>query len=103
VAAGLIYKTDEWKFAVIDKLVGAQYSDVQNVDADRIPSYNNVTLTAGYNFGPAEMAISIDNLLNSRSVISISEGNQLGFTPASTDQYFFQAPRSVMGTLKAHF
>jgi len=103
VAAGLIYKTDEWKFAVIDKLVGAQYSDVQNLDADRIPSYNNMTLTAGYNFGPVETSISIDNVLDSRSVISITEGNQLGFTAASTDQYFFQAPRSVMGTLKAHF
>jgi iron complex outermembrane receptor protein len=103
VAAGLIYKTDDWKFAVIDKLVGAQYSDVQNIDADRIPSYNNVTLTAGYTIGNFEGSVSIDNLLNSRSVISITEGNQLGFTTASTDQYFFQAPRSVMGTLKARF
>jgi outer membrane receptor protein involved in Fe transport len=76
---------------------------VANVDADRIPSYNNVTLTAGYTFGPVETSISIDNLLDSRSVISITEGNQLGFTAASTDQYFFQAPRSVMGTLKARF
>ena len=104
VAAGLLLKKGDFKFALIDKVVGAQYSDAANNDLYRLPSYNNLNLTAGYTFGNVEASINIDNLLDSRSVVSISEdGNNLGFTANSTDQYFYQSPRSVMGTLKVKF
>ncbi len=106
VAAGVLYKTDDWKFAIIDKAVGAQYSDTTNNDLSRIPSYNSVNLTAGYTFQNVEASINIDNLTDSRSVILIAEATKnkpLGFTANSTDQYYFQAPRSVMGTVKFRF
>jgi outer membrane receptor protein involved in Fe transport len=104
VAAGLLFKKGDFKLALIDKVVGAQYSDAANNDLYRLPSYNNLNLTAGYTFGNVEASINIDNVLDSRSVVSISEdGNNLGFTANSTDQYFYQAPRSVMGTLKVKF
>ncbi len=103
LAGGVLYKTDNWKFAVIDKAISGQYADAQNVRADRIASYNNMNLTVGYTVGNAEFSINIDNLLDSRSVVSISEGNQLGFAANSTDLFFYQAPRSVIGTMKARF
>jgi len=111
-AGGVLFKRDDWKFAVIDKVVGAQFSDQVNSSAGRLPSYNNVNLTAGYVFGNLETSINIDNLLNSRSVINISPGDAsdangnktvAAFTPSSQSQYFFQAPRSVMGTMKVAF
>jgi iron complex outermembrane receptor protein len=111
-AGGLMFKRDAWKFAIIDKVIGAQYADQLNDDNGRLPSYNNLNLTAGYTFGFAEASISIDNLLNSRSLISISPGDAkdvngsktvAAFGPTSQSQYFYQAPRSVMGTLKVSF
>lgn len=112
IAGGIMFKRDDWKVALIDKLIGAQYADQMNNDTGRLPSYNNLNLTAGYTFGFAEASINIDNLLNSRAIINISGGDakdanggkQVGaFGPTSLSQYFYQAPRSVMGTLKVKF
>jgi iron complex outermembrane receptor protein len=111
-AGGVLFKRDGWKFAVIDKVVGAQFTDQMNSGAGRLPSYNNLNLTAGYNFGVVETSISIDNLLDSRSLINISPGDAAdangsktvaAFTGSSQSQYFYQAPRSVMGTMKVAF
>ncbi len=111
-AGGLLFKRDEWKFAVIDKVIGAQYTDQINSGPGRLPSYNNLNLTAGYRLGNAEFSINIDNLLDSRSTISISPGDASdangsktvgAFNGTSVSQYFYQAPRSVMGTMKVKF
>ena len=106
LAAGVLYKTDQWKFALIDKAVGAQYTDTTNNDLSRIPSYNSLSATAGYTFDSVELAINVDNLLDSRSVVQITEATKnkpQGFTANSIDQYYYQAPRSVMGTVKVRF
>ena len=111
-AGGLLFKRDDWKFAVIDKVVGAQFTDQANSGPGRLPSYNNLNLTAGYTIGNVEASISIDNLLDSRSTISISPGDASdvngnktvgAFNGTSQSVYFYQAPRSVMGTIKAKF
>ena len=103
VAIGLLYKTDQWKFSIIDKTIGAQYSDAANNDAYRLPSYSSVSLSAGYSMEHVDLSINVDNLLNSRSVVNLTEGGTGTSLATSTDQYFFQAPRGVMGTLAVHF
>jgi outer membrane protein OmpA-like peptidoglycan-associated protein len=65
-----------------------------------------VNVTAGYAFDNYEIDVNVDNVLNSRSTLSISEGTK-GVAQTnpltSTDQYIFQAPISAQVTLKAHF
>ena len=105
-AAGILYKNEHWKFALIDKLVGPQYSDTANVKYYELHSYANLNTTLGYSIGPAELDVSIDNLLDSRKNTLITEA-VAGVPPASwqtsSDQYFFQPPRTVMATLKVRF
>ena len=105
-AAGLLYKHDGWKFGLISKITGPQYSDIQNASFYLLPSYSNVNLTAGYAFDNYEIGVNVDNILNSRATLAISEASK-GVPPASaavsTDQYQFQAPISAQVTLKAHF
>ena len=63
-------------------------------------------MTAGYAFDNYEIGVNVDNILNSRATLAISEASK-GVPPASaavsTDQYQFQAPISAQVTLKAHF
>ena len=105
LAAGVMYKMDGWKFALIDKTVGQQFSDNTETQSYKLPAYSLVNLSAGYSFGMAEVDLSVDNLLNNRSVVALSindkayQTNQL----LSTNSYSFQAPRSVMGTIKIHY
>jgi iron complex outermembrane receptor protein len=105
-AAGLLYKMDGWKFGLISKITGSQYSDTVNLPFYRLPEYSNVNVTAGYAFDNYEIDVNVDNVLNSRSTLSISEGTK-GVAQTnpltSTDQYIFQAPISAQVTLKAHF
>ncbi|HEY4264276.1 MAG TPA: TonB-dependent receptor [Micropepsaceae bacterium] len=102
-AAGLVYKRDAFKISLIDKLVGPQYSDnAQNVNY-KVHAYNNMDATVGYDFGRFEASVGVYNVLGSRSVLAITE-NDAAFIAdrlLSTDQYYFQAPRSFMVTLKA--
>jgi len=104
VAAGILFKRDGWKFALIDKIIGPQYSDVQNQPFYRLPAYNNMNLTVGYGYENYEVSLNVDNLLNSRSTVLITEAGGVQSNPAtSLDQYFFQSPTSVMVTLKARY
>ena len=74
VAAGLLYRRDGWKFAVIDKTIGPQFSDAENFSFYRLPSYSDVNAAvAGYAIGNYEMTLSVDNLLDSRSTTLITE------------------------------
>jgi iron complex outermembrane receptor protein len=103
-AAGIIYQTQHWKFGLIDKHVGRQFSDNKDLKQYEIPVYSQLNLTAGYSYGNAEFDIQVDNLLDSRKVTEITENGYVG-TPSwqnSVDQYFFQGPRMVMGTIKWH-
>ena len=69
----------------------------------KVHAYNNTDLTVGYDFGTFEADLGIYNIFNSRSILAITE-NDAAFVAnrlLSTDQYYFQAPRSFMLTLKA--
>ncbi len=105
-AAGLLYKMDGWKFGLVSKITGSQYSDTVNLPFYRLPVYSNVNLTAGYAYDNYEIDLNVDNVLNSRAVLSVSEATK-GVAQTnpltSTDQYIFQAPISAQVTLKAHF
>jgi iron complex outermembrane receptor protein len=103
-AAGLLYKQNGWKFGLIAKITGPQYSDTTNYSFYRLPSYSNVNATVGYSYDNYELSVNVDNLLNSRATLQVSEAGGLQTNPAtSLDQYIFQAPISATVTLKAHF
>ncbi len=103
-AVGLLYKRDGFKFALIDKTTGPSYNDVQNYHYYILPSWNNVTATAGYSFDDHyEISVNVDNLLNTRATTVISEGGTGTSLATSTDQYQFQAPISAFVSLKVHF
>jgi iron complex outermembrane receptor protein len=106
LAGGILFKSENWKFGVIDKVVGQQYSDAANLKFYKLPAYNDLSATIGYAFGNYEVDVSADNLLGSRAAILITEAtNGVAQTNPATslDQYFFQSPMSVMVTLKAHY
>lgn len=102
-AGGLIYKLDAWRFSLIAKGVGPQYSDNKDNPLYKIHAYSNLTFSTGYTFGAYELSVAVDNLLGQRNILSITENDSPYQTNRllSTDQYFFQPARSVMVTLKA--
>ena len=101
-AVGILYQQNGWRFGIIDKYTGQQYSDVSNIKAYELPAYGDFSATIAYDFANYEVALNADNLFNSRAATLITEGGS-GTSPlTSTDQFFFQAPMSVMATLKAH-
>jgi iron complex outermembrane receptor protein len=105
-AVGLLYKMEGWKFGLISKITGSQYSDTVNLPFYRLPSYSNVNLTVGYGFDNYEIDLNVDNILNSRATLGISEATKgvAATNPlTSTDTYIFQAPINAQLTLKAHF
>jgi iron complex outermembrane receptor protein len=103
VAGGLMYKHGDWKFSLIDKTVGPQYQDNTQNPNYALGSYGSVDAVVGFTSGKIELSAGLNNAANSRKVVSIAENdstyqvNRL----ASTDQYYYQAPRSLMVTLKA--
>ena len=103
VAGGVLYKTANWKFSLIDKTVGPQFETNDNSPHYKIGSYSNVDANIGYTFGHVELAATVSNVLNGRHVLSITQNDTI-WQPdrlLSVDQYFFQPVRSVMVTLKA--
>lgn len=131
-AMGLFYKRDWWKLSLIDKLVGQQYMDNANNSFYKLGAYNVMDFKASATYGPVDFGLGLFNLLNSRSLVSVSEndksitaGNNLGTVAApssaacpvgvansvqdytlrcnSLDQYSFQPSRSFQFTVKVHF
>ena len=112
-AAGVLYKQNGWKFGLIEKLVGPQYAEGYNVPTGsanspvsndkhyELRSYGDLSGTIGYSYSFAELSLSADNLLDSRKTteITINDSVYQANRMLSLDQYFFQAPRSVMVTL----
>ena len=105
-ALGILYQQpDGWKFGLIEKYTGQQYSDTNNVKLYELPAYGDLSAIVGYAFGNLEFDVSADNLTNSREATLITEattGVPAASPLTSLDQYFFQAPRSFQFTLKAH-
>jgi iron complex outermembrane recepter protein len=105
VAGGVMYKTAQWKFSLLDKSVGPQYATNDNSPNYQLQAYSNVDANIGYTVGRVELGATISNLLNSRKVLSVTQNDSSWQVNRllSLDQYFFQPLRSTMLTLKARF
>jgi len=112
-AAGLFYKTDFWKFSLIDKLVGQQYSDNSNSQFYKLGAYNVMDFKGGFVLDNYEFSLGVFNVLNSRSLAAVTINdsspigganvNDIGNRTGSLDQYSYQPSRSFQVTLKATF
>ncbi len=104
LAGGLLFRNANWKFSLIDKLVGQQFSDTANTSAWRISSYSDLFGSVGYQFNMVELSLTADNILDRRNttLITINDAHPLP-TATSLNQYFFQPPRSLMFAVKVHY
>jgi iron complex outermembrane receptor protein len=112
-ASGIFYKSGMWKFSLIDKVVGQQYSDNTNTSFYKLGAYNVMDFKGGLTWENYEIDLGIYNLLNSRSLASvgINDKSPIGGAsvydyvnrPSSLDQYYFQPSRSFQLTVKANF
>jgi len=110
-ASGIFYKQGIWKFSLIDKVVGQQYSDNADSTFYKLGAYNQMDLKGGVDWQNFEINVGIYNLLNSRSLASVKIGDKapIGGTsvydyinrPNSLDQYYFQPARSFQLTVTA--
>jgi iron complex outermembrane receptor protein len=103
-AGGILYSRDQWKFSLIDKLVGSQYSDAANTPAYKLGSYADLFGSVGYMIGKFEMNLTADNILDRRNTTLITI-NDTTLQPAATslNQFFFEPPRSLMFAVKVHY
>jgi iron complex outermembrane receptor protein len=112
-ASGVFYKSGIWKFSLIDKLVGQQYSDNTNTTFYKLGAYNVMDAKGSVTYGPLEFGLGIFNVLNSRSLaaVGINDKSPIGGSSVydladrgnSLDQYYFQPSRSFQFTVKARF
>ncbi len=111
-ASGIFYKMGIWKFSLIDKIVGQQYSDLTNTTFYKLGAYNVMDAKGSVTYGPLEFGLGIFNLLNSRSLASVgindkntigADVNDLANRGSSLDQYYYQPSRSFQFTVKARF
>jgi iron complex outermembrane receptor protein len=112
-ASGIFYKSGIWKFSLIDKIVGQQYSDLANTTFYKLGAYNNMDAKGSVSWDNLEFGLGIYNLLNSRSQASVgindksplggSSVNDYTNRQTSLDQYYFQPSRSFQFTIKARF
>jgi iron complex outermembrane receptor protein len=110
-ATGLVYKIDSFKFSLIDKLVGQQYSDTTNTQFYKLDAYNNMDIKTSLTFGNFELAVGVSDILNQRNLLAltINDKTPIGGTNvynvaargSSLDQYYFAPPRSYQISLKA--
>ena len=112
-ASGIFYKMGIWKFSLIDKVVGQQYSDATNTTFYKLGAYNNMDFKASVTYGQLEFGLGIYNVLNSRSLaaVTINDKTPIGGGGVedianrgwSLDQYYFQPSRGFQVTVKARF
>jgi iron complex outermembrane receptor protein len=112
-ASGIFYKMGIWKFSVIDKLVGQQYSDAGNTAFYKLGAYNNMDAKASVSWENLEFGLGISNVLNSRSLAAVgvndktpiggSSVNDITNRGSSLDQYYYQPSRGFQFTVKARF
>jgi iron complex outermembrane receptor protein len=112
-ASGVFYKMGIWKFSLIDKVVGQQYSDAGNTTFYKLGAYNNMDFKGSVTYGPLEFGLGISNLLNSRSLaaVGINDKSPIGGSGvndivnrgSSLDQYYYQPSRGFQFTVKARF
>jgi iron complex outermembrane receptor protein len=100
---GILYNQGPWNASLMYKSIGHQYN---KKSAAQLAPINNADLNVAYTFldvkslGVKAMRVqmSVFNLTNAQSVIALT-----GLPTASATQYQWQAPRSLMLSLKADF
>ncbi|HEX4271683.1 MAG TPA: TonB-dependent receptor [Rhizomicrobium sp.] len=112
-ATGIIYKIDAFKFSMIDKLVGQQYSDSTNTTFYKLGAYNNMDLKGSYTFDNYEFTMGVYNALNQRNLlaVTINDKNPIGGTNVyniaarggSLDQYYYAPSTSFQFSVTARF
>ena len=111
--SGIFYKAGMWKFSLVDKVVGQQYSDNTNTTFYKLGAYNVMDFKGGLTWENYEVNLGIYNLLNSRSLASVGINDKAPIggssvydytnRPNSLDQYYYQPSRSFQLTVKASF
>ncbi len=121
-AAGFIYKHDNWKISLIDKLVGQQYEDTpgKRVDVNgsipgalavgqtsykgsfyKLGAYNNMDLTGYYDLGDPgvgadfEIGGGIYNVLGSKNIVAITINDKAPFPGQGSAQNINARPGSL--------
>ena len=112
-ATGILYKIDAFKFSMIDKIVGQQYSDTTNTQFYKLTSYNNMDIKASYSLENYDFTLGINNVLNQRNLlqVKINDSSPLGGAnvydvynrPNSLDQYYYAPATSVQFSVTARF
>ncbi len=113
-AAGLTYKSGDYKVSLIDKLVGQQYSDNTDSHFYKLGAYHNmdfkgsITLTDNL-----EVSAGVYNVFNSQYLLAVGivDKNPIGGANVSDiaarggsqDTYAFQPSRNYQITLRATF
>ncbi|MBA2590555.1 MAG: TonB-dependent receptor [Alphaproteobacteria bacterium] len=112
-AQGIFYKSGIWKFSLIDKVIGQQYSDATNTTFYKLGAFSNMDAKASVSYQNLEFGVGLYNLLNSRSLAAVgindkapiggSRVEDIGNRSSSLDQYYYQPSRSIQFTIKARF
>jgi iron complex outermembrane recepter protein len=112
-AQGIFYKSGIWKFSLIDKVIGQQYSDATNTTFYKLGAFSNMDAKTSVSWDNLEFGVGIYNLLNSRSLAAVgindktpgsgSSVEDIGNRGSSLDQYYYQPSRSFQFTIKARF
>ena len=112
-ASGFVYKTDMYKFSIINKLVGQQYSDTANSQFYKLGAYDNTDVKAALMVGHFELGVGIYNLFNERNLLSVGINDKAPIgginvhdllnRGSSLDQYYFQPSRSFQISVTGRF
>jgi iron complex outermembrane receptor protein len=112
-AQGIFYKSGIWKFSLIDKVIGQQYSDATNTTFYKLGAFSNMDAKGSVSYENIEFGLGIYNLLNTRSLAAVgindkapiggSRVEDVGNRGNSLDQYYYQPSRSIQITVKARF
>ena len=102
---------DAFKFSLINKLVGQQYSDTTNTPFYKLGAYDD-TIQGRVRLGIIEFGVGIYNIFNERNLLSVASTTKARRRRqcydcrnrgASLDQYYFQPSRSYQFNLTARF
>ncbi len=112
VAAGVLYKRNDWSASLIDKMVGRTNA----LDGGyKMGAYSSLDLNVSYTFRhpgfgakSIKASLGVFNMLNHKDILSVSAKNStVGSATFGTvnvgDIFTFQPERSVMASLKAEF
>jgi len=112
-ATGIVYKIGAFKFSMIDKIVGPQYSDNTNTEFYKITTYNNMDIKGTYTLDNYDFTVGIYNVLNQRNLLAVTINDSAPIGGAnvydvnnrgsSLDQYYYAPATSIQFSVTARF